>query len=403
MKHLQLLRVFNQRLKLFEGFGKEEYYTQLDWNEFPFTNHPMMKKMIDFPIDIFSKVEPLFNVCKLCKWGVEDGRRTYVEFMKNGRGYIIAFQDEWFVIFWENKYWRCDQWEGLREFLRDKLSSKMMESFNKEDYYKQVPYEDTIKDLGEFNEEQMTSEEIEYIMGKFPPSKCRNYMWLYKDKKRNLSGYTVFKKEFEPNKVIYGISFMTKQINLCIIKKPDEYFSITLAKYGVRDDEKYTHYVCDQFDGLKRFIEDLEKRQRIFESNYSKDEYYKSISHEEYIDLLNNRKLKDRSPKIKQGMSIKDIFKSMNPYDDSELEQIGEVCGKYNLNISQPSDSADIIVSNRHSKVEMVIYKLDDEYYLVSLQSLNPGDQLFWKCDQLDGLIMFIDDNGSKWGKKWKG
>jgi hypothetical protein len=125
---------------------------------------------------------------------------------------------------------------------------------------------------------------------------------------------------------------------------------------------------------------------KLFEE-FGDEDYYKEITHYEYIELLNNMKLGDKEPKIKQGMSIKDMFNSMDHYNQFEVKQIENVCKELGMSINQRSE--DIIVSNEH-RVVMVIYKIDDDYYLVNTPSPNTS---FWKCDQLDGLIRFIGDN----------
>lgn len=133
------------------------------------------------------------------------------------------------------------------------------------------------------------------------------------------------------------------------------------------------------------------KHLKLFESSNS--DYYQSISQIEYVNLINTKREKNREPKIKKGLSIKDIMRSMSPWDKKELNALSEFSKQTKLDFDPDiADSDDLLIFSRHGKVEIVIYKLEDEYYLVSLQSRDPRVHKLWKCDQLDGLIMFLND-----------
>jgi hypothetical protein len=109
------------RLKRFnESEDRPQYYTKLDWNEYPMTNHPMMEKIIDFPekeYEILTRIMKIPVPLRKEKWTVENHTYTYLQGI---RMYLVAFEDDWFVFFYEGTYWKCDQLEGVIKLLKDK-------------------------------------------------------------------------------------------------------------------------------------------------------------------------------------------------------------------------------------------------------------------------------------------
>ena len=92
-------------------------------------------------------------------------------------------------------------------------------------------------------------------------------------------------------------------------------------------------------------------------------------------------------------MNFKDIMSSMNAYSNLELKSITDVCRKLNLEFDHDDVLSDSrLLINKDDRVEIVINKITDDYYSVSLQT----DDKFYKCDQLDGLIKLLEDKFKK-------
>lgn len=124
----------------------------------------------------------------------------------------------------------------------------------------------------------------------------------------------------------------------------------------------------------------------------NESDYYQSISHGEYLDLLNNKPKLDfdiisRHTKEGSPITMKDIGMCLSPYGMNELKEIRKVSKSIGLYFEESNFhlSDKIHLSDKSNKVILVISKLDDEWYLVSSR-----DSEFYKCDQLDGLINFL-------------
>ncbi len=122
----------------------------------------------------------------------------------------------------------------------------------------------------------------------------------------------------------------------------------------------------------------------------NESDYYQDISHSEYLDLLNNKPKLDfdiisRRTKEKSPITMKDIGISLSSYGVNELKEIRKVSKSIGLYFEEANFhlSNKIHLSNKSNKVILVIYKLDDEWYLIT----SVKDLKFYKCDQLDGLI----------------
>jgi hypothetical protein len=141
MKHIKLLKVFNQRLKLFEGFEKEDYYSQITstirdeefgWNgsnSIPITSRELnpIRELIseigDKDIVIYtSKDNRQISIWK------EGMRKEYMSWVTSGF-LIEKYADEWFCVKIYHKtntttssvYYKCDQIEGVIELIKDKI------------------------------------------------------------------------------------------------------------------------------------------------------------------------------------------------------------------------------------------------------------------------------------------
>jgi hypothetical protein len=124
------------------------------------------------------------------------------------------------------------------------------------------------------------------------------------------------------------------------------------------------------------------------------NDYYQKISHSEYLSLLDRRmndneediigkRVKERTP-----ITMKDIFQSMCPYSEKETKAISKASKKSGLEFDDDDMgfSSEITLC-KNSVVIVSIDKISDEWYLASIGD----DNLFYKCDQLEGLVKFIE------------
>ena len=85
-----------------------------------------------------------------------------------------------------------------------------------------------------------------------------------------------------------------------------------------------------------------------------------------------------------------------------EVEQIKDELESFGMT---PEESGELVTKHRHLirgktehlkyylvRVIIVISKIEDEYFLVSFPAqLNRDEDLFFKCDSIDGLVELID------------
>jgi hypothetical protein len=157
MKHLKLLRVFNQRLKLFEGFKEEDYYVEIGFEDV--INGSMDPDIISFTKKKSAKKlhremgigELTFNrENSLLTWLDDLGYDSHWDYNRkpklktraqiseydeesNDETYIVIWEmkDEFFLVFIDilhngdsvddGHFYKCDQWEGVEKLIKDKL------------------------------------------------------------------------------------------------------------------------------------------------------------------------------------------------------------------------------------------------------------------------------------------
>ena len=127
------------RIKLFEAFNKDEYYKEISLEEWencdytiPFTEEDMKKLK-----ELIEGMEMYPSSIKEYRWS-EEGYWLYIE-LKRGIGVGISLiPDEWYIVnidnntnfrgddlyhrgssYRKNEYYKCDQFEGILELLKD--------------------------------------------------------------------------------------------------------------------------------------------------------------------------------------------------------------------------------------------------------------------------------------------
>ena len=119
-------------LQIYENFDNAEYYEEISI----YTFIDLRNKSLDIDEAEFDKINSVLsefnpNALKIKTWPdfVKDPnikRDVYVQFYipnKGTWGYIHVLSDEYYIIHITNKegYYKCDQIEGLKKLLKDKI------------------------------------------------------------------------------------------------------------------------------------------------------------------------------------------------------------------------------------------------------------------------------------------
>lgn len=126
---------------------------------------------------------------------------------------------------------------------------------------------------------------------------------------------------------------------------------------------------------------------KLFE-DFRNGEYYTQLSHDDMTNFVNKKTLLDAIP-----LSNKKKDKILSKLVDNN---------KYGWKVEEryiwgyiPSNSCEYICNKLeipNVALMLSISEYDDEWYLVSLES-NSGRYIrYYKCDQLEGLIKFLED-----------
>jgi hypothetical protein len=108
-----------RHIKLFEGFEKSEYYQEIDSDDFV----DELNERVDMSNVIINRIGEL-----LSGWDIDVDNLDIVYAWDENRHEIKIFEvsDEYYYIYINNyeddytTYWKCDQFEGLEELLKDK-------------------------------------------------------------------------------------------------------------------------------------------------------------------------------------------------------------------------------------------------------------------------------------------
>jgi hypothetical protein len=139
------------------------------------------------------------------------------------------------------------------------------------------------------------------------------------------------------------------------------------------------YYKCDQFEGLLKFLEDkgIIKKDEIVSESMETDKLYWEISQDDYClgvythrDTLEFDK-KEKEEIQKRNIGYQLVFKLKHQKNQSSL--MVRFYGKQNRTL--------------------YIEKLEDEWFYVAVPE-QLDDERYYKCDQFDGLLKFLEDKG---------
>jgi len=113
-----------RHIKLFEAFGTDDYYKEITHEEYD----SLRDSFINIPKSESYKLESLisddYNAEKqqvrnisylLCRKKVRGGINPFT---------IVKLEDDWYLVYMEDQFFKCDQLEGLIKLLKDKGLTK---------------------------------------------------------------------------------------------------------------------------------------------------------------------------------------------------------------------------------------------------------------------------------------
>ena len=270
-------------IKLFEEYN--QYYTEISRHDYlepkfisAFTSSALSKSVFFTQNELdtilkFFKQPPTMDLTR--KYSISF-RGNKVPSLSDGKIEISKYEDDWFyVIFVESsravkyvKYYKCDQFDGLMDFLNTNIKSvfnlSFMESYNERkidshSYYSTIPeseYDNMIGFDGEYgygydlefvdnNYVKFTDIELERI--RILINKCRVDRGLTPSPV-SINKLVIFgSRTSRYIEVVFRIDDKMPSHTMYITKLKDEWYYLIIG--GI-------FYRCDQFEGLLKCIED---------------------------------------------------------------------------------------------------------------------------------------------------
>ena len=96
------------------NYTQKDYYTEIAYKEY---NNFIYNKMIDFNLRDINRLKLVIDKFELIKYR----NINYIYFKYKGDWLsILECEDEYFLVSSYDKYYKCDQFDGLIYFLKDK-------------------------------------------------------------------------------------------------------------------------------------------------------------------------------------------------------------------------------------------------------------------------------------------
>ncbi len=335
-------------IKLFEEYNHLGYQKISAIDLFDFIHQ---KKPMDNINDReFNAIKNLFNyksVEVVDKWWMENNFRIKVVINPVRRGNITyepywyiaidKYEDEWYHVYYDGgrdifvKYYRCDQFDGLMNCLRD---------------IKEADFNILIKESNEYSN----------VIEKITPNEYRHSVLNLGKEEFSVSEIKLIEKIFPQISSYNGtfsIKINTGNFNSIYIHKfEDEWFYV-----GIEDYLPYKYYRCDQFDSLLKLLKDHKENgvERI-----GSKEYWEFISR---YDRTGEKSLSQPGEFTKQELSeLRNIL---------PLRKVGNRLEGIRL----------------HGSTSITIYKIEDGY-IVSDLSGHEWD--YYRCPHFDSLVEFL-------------
>lgn len=231
-----------------------------------------VSKLVNIRGSAMGLIMEYFSDCNIYTYKVDDD--IMVDYIginfSVGFGYLVELEDEWFIFnFYDlnnsERYYQCDQFEGLERFLYDFTSSKdsfmnrnyIVESSSFKDrlYYKlsDVDVDDMLFNFTPYGLENRSDKEIHDYYRSIGHTEFSDRE--FQEIEKLSIGYSVcYMDDYRmtkvlPRSIIMGVDFFNKH-SWSIEKFIDDW-------YYLLDDDDGSYYKCDQFDGLCQCIRDV--------------------------------------------------------------------------------------------------------------------------------------------------
>lgn len=362
---------------------------------------------------------------------------------------IEKFKDEWFLVTDYPFYYECDQIEGVISFLKTILPEKVEESFKEIDYpFRNISQDEfdriiTSPNIYSFSKSEIKEirkfiKSLEYKNSALKFNLSTQEAQLFKidsdfgslfgmvdewdlDKSiendsisihtdNNIKKY--YYQDFSLEDLI-KIKNFTIRITLDwnasrVIKEPldimkfeDEWF---LACHGL------DMYKCDQIEGVKKLIENhfsipiKEAFKDEYDSEFDPNKFSERDKYwDGYLKKMKNdqNELKKEIEEDRHYFTLVDEHELAELFDkiiDFESDEVVEIMDlftdKYHVTEGRWMHNHEIvnfIKATRPKFCLIKIWKLEDEWYLVSTSDADNNRAIFEKCDQFDGLKRLLN------------
>lgn len=324
-----------------------------------------------------------------------------VKIKRSGLHYnLYKFEDEWFYLQKEEvlstgeiksyyyKYYKCDQFEGVIKLLEDSKTTKLIkESINS--FYKEISRME-FEEGARKEASELTKNEYEVI-----------------DSITNKYFHPVKRIETSPQRFYFSLEYKQKNNSdgprkNVIYKVEDEWFYVAYRNSNtISHSEFYNFFLCDQFEGLIKFLKDValagksdpeEKRKIIgkvitnkpikIRESHSIEKKYEEITPKEYTRYTSSHQHILLDDKEKKLLSQTGKF--------SIPGSVGDFRSRSSIDRSQPYYMLSSSAGN------LIINKLEDEWYYIqyapSAKFWPHQGTIYFRCDQFEGFQEFILD-----------
>ncbi len=187
-------------------------------------------------------------------------------------------------------------------------------------------------------------------------------------------------------------------LNIDIMKCSDEWFLVVY--------DKNIMYKCDQLDGLIEFISNIntleafrDEYHSLYDIEKNREEYWNGYLKKLKADQGELQKEMEEDPHYFTMISqdeVDELYDNLISFKDDEIERIKELFSDKYLVYKKTwkkydSDNAEIFIEAIRPNCIIRIWKLEDEWYIVSTSDANDRGRVNDKCDQFDGLKRLLN------------
>ena len=133
------------------------------------------------------------------------------------------------------------------------------------------------------------------------------------------------------------------------------------------------------------------KHLRLFEG-FDTDEYYQEITSEEFDDLEDNDEMIGFSPKDREKLDII-LNNNVGPRFIKTIRSSSYNSGFPYYNPASGGGCLVLMLNDDYFS-HVAIEPLEDDYYIVFTSNNKIDGSKYYKCDQWEGLMMFLKDKG---------